>query len=257
MNILKNNFFSTNFDPLEQFKVESIFHNSSYYIVTNVTLFLGLVLFILFTIFFHNLDNRKILPTIYKSLNYKFMNFLRTLLKENLNSTKYNFYIYILGIFYFITISNVIGMIPYSFTLTSHLTITFFIAFCTFVGINLVAVHEHGINTFDLFLPSGTPLPVIPFLVVIELISYIARVFSLSIRLFANMMSGHTLLKILSGFAWSNLLALSSTTYWFVAIIPFLVVLAVTSLEFLIAFLQAYVFIILTAIYLNDVLNMH
>jgi F-type H+-transporting ATPase subunit a len=239
-------------DPLEQFEVETSISS-----ITNIALFLGF-LFILIVMLFNFLaNNGKLLPGVYTSLNFKLLLFLKTLVKENVNSPKVNYYLFILSLFYFITLCNLVGMVPYSFTLTSHLTITFFIALFTFFGINLIGIRTHGIKFVNLFLPAGTPLLVIPFLIVVEIISYVARVFSLSIRLFANMMSGHTLLKILSGFVWSNLLSLSSTNLWFLAIIPFLIVLAVTVLELLIAFLQAYVFVILTAIYLNDVLNMH
>ena len=141
-----------------------------------------------------------------------------------------------------------LGMLPYSFTVTSHIIVTFALAAIIFVGVTIIGFVNHGIGYLKLFIPSGVPLFLLPLIVIIEIISYLSRPVSLSVRLFANMMAGHTMLKVFGGFVISlgvlgGLLPLSFTV-------------ALTGLEILIAFLQAYVFAILTCIYLNDALNL-
>jgi F-type H+-transporting ATPase subunit a len=148
-----------------------------------------------------------------------------------------------------------IGMIPYTFTVTSHLIITFGLGLATFIGITIVALREHKLHFFAFFLPGGAPLAMAPFLVIIEFISYMFRGISLSIRLFANMMAGHTLLKILAGFSWT-MLSLGGIFY-VLQLFPLLVVFALTGLELGIAFLQAYVWTVLVCIYLNDAIHLH
>lgn len=151
---------------------------------------------------------------------------------------------------------NLIGMIPYSFTITSAFSITLFLSLGFFIGVNIIGCLIHGTDILNLFLPGGAPLPIVPFLIIIEIISYFARIFSLSIRLFANMMSGHTLLKILIGFSW-NMFNCGSKLIILLALIPFFIVFVITGLELAIAFLQAYVFTVLICIYLNDVFAFH
>ena len=146
-------------------------------------------------------------------------------------------------------------MIPYSFTSTSHLAITMSLSFSFFVGVTLVGFARHGLHFFSLFLPPGAPLALAPLLVVLELVSYSFRGISLGVRLFANMMAGHTLVKILCGFSWTMLgrgILLTIGSF-----IPFGVVVALTGLEFMVGVLQAYVFCVLLCIYLNDAENLH
>lgn len=146
-------------------------------------------------------------------------------------------------------------MIPYSITVTSHLIITFFFSVSFFVGNNLIAICYHKDQYFVLFLPDGVPTLIVPFLILIEYVSYISRVFSLAIRLFANMLSGHILIKILICFIWA--IITSDVIHWFWVVLPLGVVFAVIGLELAIAFLQAYVFITLISIYLNDGVKKH
>ena len=157
--------------------------------------------------------------------------------------------------FLFLLSTNLIGMIPYSFTATSHMVVTFGLSLSLFVGVTLIGFQTHGLHFLSFLLPKGAPLALAPLLVVLELVSYSFRAVSLGVRLFANMMAGHTLVKILSGFAWTMLsvggvLAVAS-------VVPFGVVLALTGLEIGVACLQAYVFTILLCIYLNDAINLH
>ena len=147
------------------------------------------------------------------------------------------------------------GMIPYSFTVTSHIVVTLGLASMAFLGINIIGIRIHGLHLLSLFLPAGAPLALAPLLVIIELVSYSFRVISLALRLFANMMSGHCLLKILAGFAWTMLSAGGILTI--LHLLPLIVIFAIVGLELCIAFLQAYVFTVLLCIYLNDAISLH
>lgn len=158
-------------------------------------------------------------------------------------------------LFVFVLFANLLGMVPYSFAITSQLVLTFTLSFVAFVGLNVFAVRDFGLHFLDLFLPTGVPLLLSPFVIAIEVISYIARVFSLGIRLFANIMAGHTLLKILAGFMTAALVALFQANPLLLPLffLPALLFAIVTLLEFAIAFLQAYVFTVLVCLYINDV----
>tara|TARA_X000000368_G_C22526055_1_gene491402 strand:- start:77 stop:511 length:435 start_codon:yes stop_codon:yes gene_type:complete len=142
-----------------------------------------------------------------------------------------------------------VGMLPYSFTVTSHIIVTFILASIVFIGVTIIGFIKHGIKYLELFVPKGVPVVLLPLIVVIEIISYLSRPVSLSVRLFANMMAGHTMLKVFGGFV----ISLGLLGGW----LPLGFSVALTGLEILVAFLQAYVFAILTCIYLNDALNLH
>ena len=146
-------------------------------------------------------------------------------------------------------------MIPYSFTVTSHIVVTLGLAMMAFLAINIIGIKTHGVHLLSLFLPSGAPIALAPLLVMIELVSYSFRVVSLALRLFANMMSGHCLLKILAGFGWTMLSAGGILTI--MHLLPLIVIFAIVGLELSIAFLQAYVFTVLLCIYLNDAISLH
>jgi len=146
-------------------------------------------------------------------------------------------------------------MIPFSFTVTSHIVVTLGLATMAFFGINVIAIRTHGFHALSFFLPAGAPIALAPLLVAIEIVSYSFRVVSLALRLFANMMSGHCLLKILAGFAWTMLAAGGILTL--LHILPLVVIFAIVGLELAIAFLQAYVFTVLLCIYLNDAISLH
>jgi ATP synthase subunit 6 len=165
------------------------------------------------------------------------------------------FFLLFYSVFFFILISNLIGLLPFAFTVTSQLVLTFGLSFFLFFGINWMSVSKHQFNYLSLFLPAGSPFAMAPLLVPIEIISYVARVFSLAIRLFANMMAGHCLLKIIAGFAWTMMLSGGFISLF--SLIPLTVVFLVTGLELIVAFLQAYVFCLLLSIYIRDCLYLH
>ena len=180
---------------------------------------------------------------------------LNSVLQSNMLFKKQIFLGYLICLFSFILFSNIFGMVPYNVTVTSYFVLSFFFAAITFISVTLVGIRYHKWNFFKILLPEGIPFLIATLLIVIELISYLSRVLSLSIRLFANMMSGHTLLKILLGFAW--LIITSASIYSFIGSLSLIVISAVIFLESMIAFLQAYIFIVLSSIYFNDVINLH
>jgi len=161
-----------------------------------------------------------------------------------------NFFVFIVTLFFLILFSNFLGLIPFCFTLTSHILITFSLGFSIIVGLTLLGFAYQGLHFLQLFMPKDVSIVIVPLLIVIEIVSYISRGFSLSIRLFANIMSGHTLLNILSSFIF-----MLFNVNKFLMVITFLVVFAICFLEIALAFLQAYVFSVLTCIYLSDSLN--
>jgi len=246
------------YSPLEQFELINIIplnlHNF-YFSITNSTLFV-LIIFILATLllYFFSTICLIISRKIFLMINNFFV-FSRMLIVENIGKQYLNYIYLIFFLFLFLFLSNILGMIPYAFTVTSQFIFTFSIALIFFFGVTFIGFVKHRLHFFGLFLPEGAPLVIMPFIVTIEIISYFARVFSLSIRLFANMMAGHTLLNILAWFCWSMFLALG--IWLFVGIFPLIIIFLVTGLEIAIAFLQAYVFTVLVCIYLNDVIHLH
>lgn len=183
------------------------------------------------------------------------LKFAKSLSIENINIRKNNFIYTIVVLFIMVIISNLIGMVPLSYTVTSSLVFTIFFSLSFFIATNIIGYFLHRSGIFKLFLPPGSPLFIVPLLTIIELISYLSRIFSLSIRLFANMLSGHALLKILISFAWLALILLDFTV--FVSFLQWSVIDIIITLELAIAVLQAYVFSILICIYLNDSIHPH
>ena len=203
-------------------------------------------------------NSNTLLPTFYQIIAenlYKIsLNLFYSILGKNISIPE--FFIKINTIFIFLILSNIQGMIPYMSTLTSALTNTFFIALALFISILTTLFDKKGINFFlNLFMPPGCPILLSLLIIPIELISYSFRLVSLSVRLFANMMAGHTLLKILATFAW-KMLSIGGI-FLIIQLFPLAVIIAITGLELAIAFLQAYVWTTLTCLYLSDALNLH
>lgn len=246
------------FSPLEQFEIVTLIPlkvgglNIS---ITNSTLLL--IISITFGLFwlFMSFYKQNIIPGSWQLIYESFYKVTLNIVKDNLGKKGEVYFPFIFSLHILLLFCNLFGMVPYSFTVTSHIIFTFSLAFALFIGINIIGLREHGIKFFSLFLPKGVPLIIMPLLVTIEIISYIIKVFTLSIRLFANMTSGHTLLKIIAGFAWTMLQ--TGGLIAFFHIIPLFLLLILIGLELGIAALQAYVFTLLTCIYLNDVLDMH
>jgi ATP synthase subunit 6 len=247
------------FSPLEQFSIFKLIPISFFGLdlsVTNSTLFAGISCFLSFIFFNFICSNAKLVPSLWQGIAESLFEFVfYNVLSENIKKGGSAYFPIILTIFIYILSCNLIGMIPYSFTVTSHIVITLGLAIVAFTGINIIGLSIHGFHFFSLFLPGGAPLALAPLLIPIELVSYSFRVVSLALRLFANMMSGHCLLKILAGFAWTMLSAGGILSV--VHLLPLVVIFAIVGLELSIAFLQAYVFSVLLCIYLNDAISLH
>lgn len=251
--------------PLDQFEIVSLIPmniGNFFFSFTNPSLFMLLTLsfFLLLVHFVTKKGGGNLVPNAWQSLVELLYDFVLNLVKEQIGglsgNVKQMFFPCILVTFLFLLFCNLQGMIPYSFTVTSHFLITLALSFSIFIGITIVGFQRHGLHFFSFLLPAGVPLPLAPFLVLLELISYCFRALSLGIRLFANMMAGHSLVKILSGFAWT-MLCMNEIFYFIGALGPLFIVLALTGLELGVAILQAYVFTILICIYLNDAINLH
>ncbi len=175
--------------------------------------------------------------------------FIANMIRDNVGQEGRRYFPFIFALFMFIFVGNLIGMIPYSFTYTSHLVVTFGMAATVFIGVTIVGFVKHGVKFLGFFLPHGVPWFLVWLIIPIEILSYLSRPVSLSLRLFANMTAGHTMMKVFAGFHFFVLGA--------AGLAPLAMVVALTGLEIVIAFLQAYVFAILTCVYLNDALNPH
>jgi F-type H+-transporting ATPase subunit a len=174
--------------------------------------------------------------------------FVADMIDSNVGREARDYLPFVFTLFTFILLANLLGLIPYSFTVTSHIIVTFALAAVVFIGVTVIGIVRHGFHFLSLFVPHGVPLPLLVVLVPIEVLSYFIRPFTLSIRLFANMLAGHTMLGILGGFAASIGL---------LAIFPLAINTAMFALELLVAVLQAYVFAILTCLYLRDAIHLH
>jgi F-type H+-transporting ATPase subunit a len=226
--------------PLQIGGVDASFTNSALYMliaVTLITLFLVL-----------STRQRAVVPGRVQSIAELSYEFIGGMIRTNVGREGRPYFPFIFSLFYFILVGNMLGMVPYSFTFTSHLAVTFGLALVVFIGTTIIGFVKNGARFLSFFLPHGTPIGLAPLLIPLEIMSYCFRPISLSLRLFANMTAGHTLLKVFAGFAVS---------LGVLGFIPMLAVIGVTALEFLIAFLQAYVYTVLACIYLNDALHMH
>jgi len=180
--------------------------------------------------------------------------FIAGMLRSATGEKGMRFFPMVFCLFIFILICNLVGLLPYSFTVTSHIVVTATLAMAVFLTVIVVGIYEHGFGFFKLFVPSGVPIYILPLVVLIEIISFLSRPLSHSVRLFANMLAGHITLNVFGGFV-VMLLAATATTTKLIAVLPFLMTIGLDALELLVAFLQAYVFAMLTCMYLNDALH--
>ncbi|MCW8915029.1 MAG: F0F1 ATP synthase subunit A [Magnetovibrio sp.] len=192
--------------------------------------------------------SRALVPGRWQSLAELSYEFVAGLLRDNVGSAGRTYFPFVFSIFMFILFANVLGLLPYSFTVTSHIIVTFAMAMAVFIMITVVAIARHGFKFISYFVPSGVPMAVLPLMVPIEIISYLSRPVSLSVRLFANMMAGHTMMKVFAGFI---------VPLGFFGVLPLGIDVLMVGFEFLVAFLQAYVFTVLTCLYLHDAIHLH
>ena len=237
--------------PLAQFEIKTLIPlqvgdinvsitNSSVFMIATV---LAISLFLVM-----GMRRSALVPGRWQSMVELSYIFIANLIKDTVGSEGRPYFPFIFTVFMFVLFGNLFGMLPYTFTFTSHIVVTFTMALFVFLGVTLIAIAKHKIRFFTFFMPPGVPMYMAPILIPIEIISYLSRPISLSVRLFANMLAGHTLMKVFAGFIFA---------LGVFGIAPWAFIVALTGLEIVIAFLQAYVFTILTCLYLNDALHLH
>jgi len=250
------NFISS---PLEQFEVSNLisinapifgYLNIS---LTNLGLYSILVLSLIVLLHYMWNNNNKLVPSKGSIVLESIFTTINTMVKEQLGKELYLPFIY--SLFIFILIANLVGNVPYSYTITTSIIVTIGLSFTILTGVTILALYLHNLKFFSYFVPSGTPLLLVPLLVLIEVVSYLARAFSLGIRLFANMAAGHSLLKILSTFLYQMFSA--GIIASILTLIPFSIFLALCGLELAVSVIQAYVFTLLTISYLKDAIYLH
>ena len=230
--------------PLQVFGRDISFTNSSAYMVVAV-----LIVALLMIVF---VNPRAMVPGRLQSLAEIIYEFIANMVREAAGESGMKFFPLVFSLFMFILICNFVGLIPYTFTVTSHIIITLTLALIVFATVIIAGFATNGLHFLHLFVPSGVPKAVLPVVVAIEIISFLSRPVSQSIRLFANMLAGHITLKVFGGFV---VMLLGAGGWAAISPLPFLMTVCLMALEMLVAFLQAYVFAILTCMYLNDALH--
>ncbi|WP_157018213.1 F0F1 ATP synthase subunit A [Mesorhizobium xinjiangense] len=243
-------------DPIHQFHINKLipieiggfdlsFTNSALFMVA--TVIVASAFLVLTT------SSRGLIPSRLQSVSEMSYEFVASMLRDAAGTQGMRFFPFVFSIFMFVLVANLLGMFPYFFTVTSHIIVTFALAMLVIGTVVIYGFMKHGLGFLKLFVPSGVPVVLMPLVVAIEVISFLSRPVSLSVRLFANMLAGHITLKVFAGFVVSlSALGLTGVAG---AVLPLLMAVAITALEFLVAFLQAYVFAVLTCMYLNDAIH--
>jgi len=237
--------------PLHQFVIERLvpLHVGSLDLsFSNSALFMAISVAVITAFLTLSMSGAKLVPTRWQSAAELSYEFIANMIRDNVGSAGKKYFPFVFSLFMFVLFGNLIGMVPYSFTYTSHIAVTFALAAFIFIGVTVIALARHGWHFFTFFAPKGMPLVLQMLLVPIEVISYLIRPLTLSIRLFANMMAGHTMLVIFAGFV---------VAMGIFGILPLALNVFFILLELLVAVLQAYVFTILTCIYLHDAIHLH
>jgi F-type H+-transporting ATPase subunit a len=245
-------------DPIHQFNIDNLFTighiggqpiyftNSSAYMLVAVTVICLLMI--------GGVAGRQLVPGRFQSMAEVSYEFVASMIRSNAGAEGMRFFPLVFSLFMFILVSNLVGIIPYTFTVASHIIITATFALLVFFTVLMYGFYKNGMKFFKIFVPSGVPIYILPLVVAIEIISFFSRPLSHSVRLFANMLAGHITLKVFAGFVAMLGTSLGAIG-WIGGMLPLALTVALTALELLVAFLQAYVFAILTCIYLNDALH--
>lgn len=241
--------------PIAQFEIKPLGADAAaplselpFHAFTNSSLWMLITVAVISVFMIMGMSRREMVPGPWQSLAESVYEFISGMIKENVGDEGRKYFPFIFTLFVFVFFGNLLGLIPYSFTFTSHIIVTFAMGAFVVAGVTLVGLFRHGFKFFGLFVPHGVPAYMIPVMVPIELISYLSRPVSLAVRLCANMVAGHMLIKVFAGFIPALALA---------GIFPLAMVVVLTGFEVLVAFLQAYVFTILTCLYLNDSIHLH
>jgi F-type H+-transporting ATPase subunit a len=244
-------------DPIHQFQINKILtfgHIGNAEIAfTNSAAFMLIALVILLFLTLGATSSRALVPGRMQSIAEMSYEFVATTLRSTAGTEGMKFFPLVFSLFMFILTVNVIGLIPYAFTVTSHIIITVSLALLVFFTVIIYGFWKNGLHFFKLFVPSGIPIYILPLVTFIEVLSFLSRPVSHSVRLFANMLAGHITLKVFAGFV--TMLGALGVIGWFGAVLPLGLTVALFALELLVAFLQAYVFAILTCIYINDAIH--
>lgn len=244
--------------PLEQFQILPLinFGFGKYdFSITNSSLNL-IILCSLISLLLSFINKKLyIIPTNWQLILESLYNFILSIITDQIGTDGKKYFTLLTTIFLLIFFSNFFGMIPYSFTITSHPIITLGLSFSLWLGITILGIIKHGFHFIYLFIPKGIPVAVLPIIIALEILGYLTRPISLGVRLFANMFAGHTLLNIISFFTWN--IFIYGGIFSIFAIFPILLIIALIGLEFVICILQAYVFTVLVASYLNDAIHLH
>jgi F-type H+-transporting ATPase subunit a len=244
-------------DPTQQFEIKPLVriveiagHELN---ITNSTVYMGVIVASIGVFLMLSTRRRQLIPGRWQSVSEILYEFIARTLRENAGKDGMRFFPLVFSLFTFVLVANLLGMLPYSFTVTSHIVITFALAMIVFLTVTIYGLVRNGWGFFRLFMPAGVPLALAPFIVPIEVISYFARPVSHSVRLFAVMLAGHITLKVFAGFVTGlgGLGALGILG----AVMPLAMTIALTGLELLMSVLQAYIFTMLTCMYLNDALH--
>ena len=248
--------------PLDQFEVRNLLSIDApilanmHLSLTNIGLYLTISAFIILTVNFLATNYNKIVSNKWSLSQESLYATVHSIVVNQINAKNGQTYFpFIYALFIFILVNNLIGMVPYSFASTSHFILTFSISFTVVLGATILGFQKHGLEFFSLFVPAGCPLGLLPLLVLIEFISYLARNVSLGLRLSANILSGHMLLNILAGFCYN--IMTSGFIFFFLGLIPLAFIIAFSGLELGIAFIQAQVFVVLSSSYIKDALDLH
>ena len=243
-------------DPIHQFQISKLIPievGGLDFSFTNSSLFMVATVAAASAFLFLTTSNRGMVPSRMQSVSEMCYEFVASMLRDGAGSGGMRFFPMVFSLFMFVLVANLLGMFPYFFTVTSHIIVTFVLAMLVIGTVVVYGFMKHGLGFLNLFVPSGVPGLLLPLVVSIEIISFLSRPISLSVRLFANMLAGHITLKVFAGFV-TSLSALGALGIGG-AILPLIMTVALTGLEFLVAFLQAYVFAVLTCMYLNDALH--
>jgi F-type H+-transporting ATPase subunit a len=245
-------------DPIHQFEIKNFFPiakvGGTEIYFTNSALFMLLSVGLTVALLLGTTTGRRLVPTRLQSLGELSYEFVANTIRSTAGEEGMKFFPLVFSLFMFILISNMLGLIPYTFTVASHIIVTASLALLVFFTVLIYGFWKNGLRFFRLFVPSGIPIVIMPLIVFIEVLSFLSRPISHSVRLFANMLAGHITLKVFAGFIGMQGAGLG-VVGWAAAVLPLSLTVALTALELLVAFLQAYVFTILTCIYLNDALH--
>jgi F-type H+-transporting ATPase subunit a len=245
-------------DPIHQFQITKLFslgHIGGQEIAfTNSSAYMFLAVAVISLLMIGGTAGRQLVPGRVQSMAELSYEFVASMIKSTAGLEGMRFFPLVFSLFMFIAVSNLVGIIPYAFTVSSHLIVTVTLALLVFFIVLFYGLYKNGLKFFKLFVPSGVPVFVMPIVVPIEVISFLLKPISHSVRLFANMLAGHIALKVFAGFIAMLGVSLGAIG-WVGGVLPLALTVALTALELLVAFLQAYVFAILTCIYLNDAIH--